>query len=826
MQTQSLNGVWQFKETQATEWLPATVPGSAVGELYKQGLIEDPYWRCNEDVTTELGKRDFEFRRTFETDETLLARDRVLLVCEGLDTLADVTLNGVKLASTDNMHRTYEWDVKHLLRKEGNELHIVFRAPVTFITEQQAKRTLWNTKETVDGFPHLRKAHYMFGWDWGPVVPDAGIWKPISLVGIDTARLRDVYVTQRHGDGTVSLDVKLELDRTQGGDVQAEVTVTAPDGTKLNADVVSFSGAETAGRAALVVTEPRLWWPNGYGAQPLYTVEARLVKVGSGEQLDATTFRIGLRTLTVRREPDQWGESFEFVVNGVPIFAMGANYIPEDNILSRLSRERTERVIRDCVEANFNSIRVWGGAFYPFDWFYDLCDEYGLIVWQDFMFGCAVYEMTPSFAETVRREFEDNVRRIRHHASLGLWCGNNEMEWAWVDWNMTKEPKLRTDYLKLFEMLIPEVLAELDPNTFYWPASPSSGGSFDNPNDENRGDVHYWQVWHGQSKFTDYRQFYFRFCSEFGFQSFPELKTVESFTLPEDRNIFSYVMEKHQKSPSGNSKILAHIADNFLYPKDLDSLLYTSQLLQAEAIKYGVEHWRRHRGRCMGAIYWQLNDCWPVASWASIDYFGRWKALHYAAKRFFAPLLVSACEDGTKVSLHVTNDSLNRIGGKVVWKLRDPLSTVLEEGEADAQVGALQAVQAAELDFGDVLNTGEKRRNAYLEYALVVDDEPVSGGTVLFVKPKHFAFAAPSITAEIAEEEDSYKVTLVSGAFAKYVELGLTEADGHFSDNFFDLSAGEPKTVIVAKSRLSAPLTAAELSGRLRVRSLIDTYLQ
>jgi beta-mannosidase len=818
----SLNGTWQFKDTADDDWLPASVPGSVVAELVKQGLIGDPYYRTNEDVTAELGRRDYEFRRTFGVEPALLARDRVLLVCEGLDTLAEVTLNGTFIASTANMHRTYEFDVKRLLRPGSNELRIVFRAPVTYITEAQAKRRLWNTKETVDGFPHLRKAHYMFGWDWGPVVPDAGIWKPISLVAFDTARLRDVYVTQTHGSGKVDLHVQLGLDRAGDGDVQAEVKVTAPDGTVLRAEPVTFAGGAVQGHARLTVSEPELWWPNGFGKQPLYTVEARLVR--GGEELDAKKFRIGLRTLTVRREPDRWGETFEFEVNGVSIFAMGANYIPEDNIVARCSRERTERLIQDCVEANFNSIRVWGGAFYPHDWFYDLCDEYGLIVWQDFMFGCAVYEMTPEFADNVRREFEDNVRRLRHHASLGLWCGNNEMEWAWVEWDMVREPKLRTDYLKLFEMLIPEVLAELDPNTFYWPASPSSGGSFDDPNAENRGDVHYWQVWHGQSKFTDYRQFYFRFCSEFGFQSFPELKTVESFTAPEDLNIFSYVMERHQKSPSGNSKILAHIADNFLYPKDLDALLYASQLLQAEAIKYGVEHWRRHRGRCMGAIYWQLNDCWPVASWSSIDYFGRWKALHYAAKRFFAPVLLSACEEGTSVSLHVTNDTLQDVAGTIVWKLRDPKSRILEEGAVEAAAAALSAVRAVELDFAALLDTEEKRRQAYLQFELVADGRVVSGGTVLFVKPKHFAFVPPEIAAEVAEAEEAFVVRLTSQSFAKYVELRLAAADARFSDNFFDLSAGETKEVTVPKARLSQPLSAAELQRQLRVRSLIDSY--
>ena len=378
---------------------------------------------------------------------------------------------------------------------------------------------------------------------------------------------------------------------------------------------------------------------------------------------------------------------------------MGANYIPEDNLLARTSFEKTEKLLKDSVEANFNMVRIWGGGHYPEDYFFDLCDRLGLIVWQDFMFACSAYQLTDEFLDTVKKEAVDNIKRLRHHASLGIWCGNNEVEEGWVYWGWPQDPKRKTDYIKLFEFILPDIVKEHDPETFYWSSSPSSGGGFDEPRDPNRGDMHYWEVWHGLKPFTEYRKYFFRFCSEFGFQSFPALKTVESFTLPEDRNIFSHVMESHQKNSGANGKILYYLSENFLYPKDFDSLLYASQLLQAEAIKYGVEHWRRNRGRCMGSLYWQLNDCWPVASWSSIDSFGRWKALHYFAKKFYSPILLSIEEEGKTASIHVTNETMQDVQGLIEWKLRTNTSEVLKEGLAEINVEKLSARKGVELSL-------------------------------------------------------------------------------------------------------------------------------
>jgi len=821
MQLLTLNGAWRMKRTDEHEWIDAVVPGSVFNDLLRAGKMEDPFYRDNEMAALELTKFDYEYERSFEADPALLARDAVRLRCEGLDTLCEVSINGKLVLSADNMNRTYETDVKDALRAGPNDIRVVIRSATRFVIEKDKEYHLTSCADAVPGISHLRKAHSMFGWDWGPKLPDAGIWRDISILGYDLGRIDDVYVTQHHESGAVRLDVRTDVERLSP---DAKLTVRAvletPHGTVLEREATVGTGSAAL---SFDIAEPQLWWPHNYGEQPLYTLRVSLR--GDAGDVDKRTLRVGLRTLVVRQERDMWGETFEFVVNGHSVFAMGANYIPEDNVFGRLSPERTERLLRSCAEANFNCIRVWGGGYYPEDHFYDACDRLGLIVWQDHLYACGAYDFNDAFKESIRRETMDNVKRIRHHASLGLWSGNNELEYAWANWGWTERygEKQRDDYLRQFEQFLPELNASLDPNTFYWRSSPSSYGGIDDPNLESVGDMHYWDVWHGRKPITEYRTLFPRFMSEFGLQSFPSLKTVETFTLPEDRNIFSYVMEAHQKNGTGNEKILYYISEYFKYPKDFESLLYVSQLIQAEGMRVGVEHWRRNRGRCMGAIYWQLNDIWPGASWSSLDYFGRWKATQHAAKRFFAPVLISACEEGTNVSLHVTNDSLERFDGLLRWRLLDHRSEVIRAGETAVTADALSAREVITLALGDELNTPTKLRQRYLEFTLTAEGQEVSGGTVLFVKSKHFEYLDPRIAAEVAEMEDRYVVGLRSEAFAKFVSLDLYDADASWSDNIFDLSASSTKQVIVPKSGLSAPLTLAQFRKRLVVRSLFDT---
>lgn len=807
LESMTLGGEWKLRQAGTDEWLPAKVPGSVYAALLECGRMEDPFWRDNENAAFELMEHDYIFARDFEITAAQLACDALLLNCNGLDTIATIYVNGARLGYCDNMHRTWTFDVKPLVHEGSNHIEIYFSSPLRYMREKYAQCPVEGSCDCTTGFPHIRKAHCMMGWDWGPRLPDAGIWRKIELLSVEGARLIGVRVHQSHANGQVTLSFEPEIERYGAPDAKygIHVELTAPDGSALESD-----------GAPIVVEHPQLWWPNGYGAQPLYQLAVTLTD--GDKALDSWQRRIGLRTLTMARDKDEWGESFTLEVNGVKAFSMGADYIPEDNILSRVTPERTRRLLEDCKLANYNSIRVWGGGYYPDDWFYDACDELGLVVWQDFMFACAMYELTPEFDANIRAEFVDNIRRLRHHASLGLWCGNNEMEIGTIEKWYSYTPKQYADYIKMYEYILPQVLREHDPDTFYWPASPSSGGGFDDPSDPNRGDVHYWVVWHGNKPFTEYRKHLFRYVSEFGFQSFPCMRTIESFTLPEDRNIFSYIMEKHQRNDAANGKIMNYMAQTFLYPTSFDAMLYASQLLQAEAIRYGVEHWRRNRGRCMGAIYWQVNDCWPVASWSSIDYFGRWKALHYAAKRFFAPVLLSCAEEGVltqdtdvnaepyvvrrAMRLNISNETMEPVSARVVWALRGADGGVLESGELLSEVPALSAQWLMEREFPDA-----PLRASYVSYDMYYGDEWVSGGTALFCPPKHFEFVDPRLELKVNGDE----ITVTAHAYARSVEILCDDGDVLLSDNYFDLNANS-RTVRILRGQGSC----------FRVRSVYD----
>jgi len=823
MKTITLDGIWRMKRTTDHDWIEATVPGSVLHDLLQVGGIEDPFYRDNADRVKQLLRDDYEYERTFCVDETLLAEEQVLLRFEGLNTLAEVEVNGRLVLSAENMHRTHEVNVKQALTVGDNRIRVVFRSGLVYAEQRAKDNPIWHASVGMaPGFNQIRQAHSMFGWDWGPILPDMGIWRSVSLRGYSVSRLSDVYVTQHHAANLVTLDVRVTRECGESRQaVEALIAITGPNGY-ASEERVAIGEREQSASVQLTVENPALWWPNGYGDQPLYDVRTTLL-AADGQELDSNAIVIGLRTIEWRREPDQWGESFEAVVNGVSIFAMGANYIPEDSLLPRCTPERTERLIRDCSDANFNMLRVWGGAYFQEDYFYDLCDRYGILVWQDLLFACAAYEMTDDFTASIVAETIDNVKRLRHHASLAIWCGNNEMEWAWVEWNLPQSARLRTDYIKQFEVVLPQVVREHDPNTFYWLASPSSGGGFDNPNDPVRGDVHYWSVWHGGKPFTDYRKYNFRFCSEFGFQSMPSTKTIETFTEPEDRNLLSYIMEKHQNHPEANGRILNYLAQVVKFPKDFAALVYATQIVQAEAIRYGVEYWRQNRGISMGSIYWQLNDCWPVTSWSSIDYYGRWKALHYAAKQFYAPVLASAREEDGQVGLYVTNDTREPVEGTFVWALKDIRSQVIREGSVSLVAEPLSARLAESLDFTADLAAPEARRTSVVEFAFLgTDGTPLSRGTTLFVRPKHVELLDPRIESDVTEHPDHYAITLTAQAYAMYVELDLDGADGVFDRNYVDLSAATPETFVLQKSRLSTPLTLDDVKQRLRVRSMFD----
>ncbi|MBN1402113.1 MAG: glycoside hydrolase family 2 protein [Anaerolineae bacterium] len=824
MRVETLDGVWELV-VQEGQTIPATVPGCVHTDLLAAGLIEDPYYRDNELDVMWIGETDWTYRRRFAVDSQLLDHERVLLRCHGLDTLATLSINGQQVARTDNMFRTWEYDIKMLLREGENRIEVRFGAAMPYVRVKGQERMLpaWSVGDhKLDGGGWIRKEPCNFGWDWGPKLVTCGIWRDIELVAFDTARLRDVQILQDHSqEGQVILTVRVQAESTGSDALDARIEVSRAGTSIAQAAIALVDGA---GEAQLAIAEPELWWPHGMGDQPLYDVTVQLLDA-SGQALDRDERRIGLRTLRLVRKFDPWGQSFHFEANGVPFFAKGANWIPDDTFATRLTPDTYRHSLQDAVDANMNMLRVWGGGLYEADVFYDLCDEMGLCVWQDFIFACATYPTFDSaFMANVAVEGEENIRRLRHHPSLALWCGNNELEQGLVGDIWTDRTMSWLDYAKLFDDLLPRLVRQLDPERDYWPSSAHTPiGNRENANDPRSGDAHLWSVWHGKMPFEWYRTCEHRFNSEFGFQSFPEPKTVYSYTAPQDRNITSYVMEHHQRSGIGNTTIMTYMLDWFRLPTSFESTLWLSQILQGMAIKYAVEHWRRGMPRGMGTLYWQLNDCWPVASWSSVDSLGRWKALHYMARHFYAPLLISGLEDiaAGSVEIHVTSDRLQPCEGQIGWTLTNVAGQVLANGERSVMVCANGDTLAESLDLKAHLDR-HGIRDTLLWLDLQVDGQIVSRNLVTFARPKHLELIEPEIHTSVENAGDgSFLVTLEADKPVLWAWLELAETDARYSDNFVHLCPGRPAQIVVTPS---APLGLNEFRSRLMVRSLIDTY--
>jgi len=843
---QSLTGDWQFRRADSKEWLPAQVPGGVHTDLLAAGRIPDPFVADNEKRVQWVAESDWEYRRTFAVDADLLAEERIFLVCDGLDTLAQVTLNGQLVGKTDNMFRQYRWDVKPLLREGENELVILFRSPVQYITAKQAERPMHGVTQAIPGGPYLRKAGCQFGWDWGPQLPPIGVWKEIRLDGRSVARRHKGHLRQHHGqppslplpptrDVTVSADVSIE--RWQDADLRVVLRLTAPDGRTQEVKV-PLEGRATTGTLAIEVTDPQLWWPNGYpsaslragGEQPLYRVDILLM--AENQVHDQRTYQMGLRTIELHQEDDEWGKSFTFVVNGVPIFGKGSNWIPADSFPTRISDEHLEGLVRDAAATHQNMLRVWGGGFYEEERFYDLCDRYGILVWQDFVFSCSIYPLNDeAFFENIHAEVVENIHRLRHRASLALWCGNNEMEWGWAGWgwNMSRLQELKAAYDRFFHHILPELCTAEDPDRPYWPSSPSSNTPFVDPNGQGQGDAHYWDVWHGRKPFTAYRDQYPRFMSEFGFQSLPPLETIRIYADEADWNMTSYIMEHHQRSAGGNGLIIAQMTNTFRLPRDFESLVYLSMVLQAEGIRYGVEHWRRNMHRVSGTLYWQLNDCWPVASWSSLDYFGRWKALHYAARRFYAPVLLSIEDDPSRMDIHVTSDLMEPWEGTVHWSLERLNGEILEAGQAVVLAAPLASTHVCTLDFGDrmsddpstVLRTSNRREVVFV-CELRWGDRRTALSVATFVPNKHLSLTDPALAVDVRQDGDQLVFELTAQSLARFVELALDSVDVVFSDNYFDVPARRTVTVTCP---LLGGWTVEQARAALRVRSLYDSFV-
>ncbi len=834
----SLNEGWTLSHPARDIALEVSVPSTVFEALINNGIIEDPFRGSNENDMAWVYESDWTYTNHFEAGQAVLGRKKVTLRFHGLDTIADVCLNGEHLGFVDNMFMVHDFDVTGKIKEGTNDVKVEFKSP-TRHARDLIKKHGFKLRQlmSLPGMPYLRKAQYSFGWDWGPKLPDTGIWQPVELVCQDFPKIEDVAV-QQHFDYNLNpatiqdprgldrlkiesvdviIDVKANLDAVEcTGALSAQITLTAPSGEQYRKEA-SFTGTGTATstRATIKVRNPMLWWTHDFGQQHLHVLSVNLLL--NGKEIDSQSKKIGLREIVLMREPDKHGESFYFRLNGIPVFAKGANWIPVDTFIPRGKKLGVyESLLDDAVEANFNFMRVWGGGIYEDDAFYDACDERGIMVWQDFPFACAIYPYWKEFLDAVEVEAAQNIKRLRHHASLSLWCGNNEIEQLWpgisllILWSkLWKRSAFKRGYIELFEQRLPRLVAALDPDRQYWPSSPSNGsmettsGLFAS-NSPDRGDSHFWKVWHMNAPFSAYRKFDSRFMSEYGFESFPGMKTIEAFCPADQLDFYSPVMEGHQKNRGGNKKIMNYMERRFSIPPDFPRQVHVSQLTQAEAIAYGIEHWRRNRNEkhCMGSLYWQLNDCWPVASWSSIDYFLRWKALHYFVKRAYEPLFASILDTADAIELWLTNDHPVAKTVMVGWHIVQPSGNVLLERKKEVTIFPCSSIPVEKI-------TGASIGIPDLNAAPVMVLYHVTGRSIgnrdlhgfrITGNPKNLDLVNPGLKIETAKiprdgNGPTLQVRVSSEKPAVFVSIESSTVDFIASDNYFALRGGDAREI-------------------------------
>ncbi len=800
MKSYCLNGTWNMVRVGTGETFNVSVPSDNYTELLKLGVIEDPYYKDNEKRVAWVGREDWAFERSFSLTEEDLSHRRIILCCKALDTIADVYVNEVLVGKAENAHLKYEFDVKPFVTLGENSLKIYFRAPVTLAEKLQAEKPLPPNSNGTDGIAYIRKPHCHFGWDWGPHIPLSGITDDISVLCYD-ARLLDFEVTQKHEEGKVKVKVNPQ---TEGvGEVKA--TIVTPSG-----EVLPLKNGEVE------ILSPELWWTrelSGKERQPLYTVRVEF----EGDVLEK---KIGLRTITLDRSADDYGTNFRFILNGVPIFGKGANWILPDSIMGRVTRETYDYYIDSALSANFNMLRVWGGAYYGSDYFYTACDEKGLLVWQDFMFACLMYPLyDEAFQDNVLKEVEYNVGRIKHHPSLMLWCGNNEIEES--NLHVPESNPLMQSYKEFFYGTLKERIAELDGDTPFIETSPVGEAFHKSVTSDDHGDTHMWTVWHGQKPLNYYRKRLTRFCSEFGMESLPSMDAVKSFAEEKDCNILSDIFNSHQKCRNGNRKMLYYLFEKFYEPKEFRDLIYMTQLTQKECIADATEHWRRHKERCNGSVFWQYNDCWQAPSWSSVDYTGKWKALQYSARHFFEPLCVSV-EDGKRdYKVYVINDLKEDRTLKVEVRLLKLDGTVLSKKVVDVSA---KAHSSECVDYGKIRGN---KKDLVLSVKAYDGGKLISERAKIFVPDKDLRLERVEIEKNVKYENGELKITLKAPKYCRSVMLDVDNLREPFSDNYFDLLPGEARTVTVktSKAYASEDVTVRSLSDVAVIKSKLKNRL-
>ena len=834
---------WQFRqitpETKMPDvgsfigWLPATVPGDVHLDLLANKKIPDPFFRDNESKLQWIENESWEYRLNFDVAASWMARTNLDLVFEGLDAAAQVYVNGVQVLNADNMFRVWRVPVKGHLHAGRNLLRVVFPSPIK-AAQAVAAGDPWQARTKTEAKTYIRKAAYEYGWDWGPTFVTSGIWRPARLEAWDKARIADFAIRQRDVSKAVAhIDAEVEVEASSAGTGKVSVQYTDNGKPVKVIETVSFHAGHNVIDLPVEIRQPKLWYPAGYGEQPLYEFTAQ-VSAGAGSNIatmDERKAKAGLRSIVLRRDLDKWGRSFELVVNGIPVFAKGADVIPFDSFPNRVTTADYRRILESARDANMNMIRHWGGGYYETDEFYSICDELGIMVWQDFMFGNDWQPGTYAFKLNIEAEAEDQVRRLRNHPSIVVWCGNNETESS-LGWKSGLTPEVKfqmwQDYLTEFSGILPRVVARLDAETPYWPSSPSAdyeavSATF------HSGDDHIWDVWHGRVPFSTYETHYSRFVTEYGFQSFPEMRTIESFTQPEDRTgTFTPVMMAHQKNKEGNSIILDYLLKDYPEPKDFASFLYVSQVLQAEGIKIGAEHFRRLRPETMGSLFWQLNDCWPVASWSSIDYYGRWKALQYYARRFYAPILVSPHVEDGSVKVYIVSDNTEAQAATLRVRLMDFDGKVLLEESSAVNVTPLSSkvymdwplkklTDAGAADTSRVFVVADLQTGGATDFAM--NGTEISRNLIYLAPTRQVRLKPAALKVETAGASGSYKVRITSPVLARSVYLSFGDLDVKVSDNYFDLLPGETVEITA-----TGGASLGALKAQLKVISLTDAF--
>jgi len=766
-----------------TNWLPARVPGTIHTDLMAQHIIADPFYRMNENAVQWIDSVQWLYRRTFEIDNTMLKERNIVLVAEGLDTYASIAINGVHIGGAENMFVPHRFNVKRHLKVGTNVIEILFDSPVERSKQLQKK---YGTLDVAleSHRVYVRKAQYSFSWDWGPKLTTSGIWRPIYLELFSGPLLRNPYIrTTELNKTSAIIEMSVEVEHL----TKPLQLKTIIEGENFS-DIILKKVTSSVARFKVKIPHPNIWWPNGYGGQPLYS--ATFLLLDGTTVVSETTATFGIRTIELIQEKDKEGKSFIFVVNGVKIFCKGADWIPSDNFIPRISDSTYERLLTMARDAHMNMIRVWGGGIYEQDIFYNICDRLGLLVWQDFMFACGEYPQTSWFLKSVSKEAEHVVKRLRNHPSLALWCGNNECEWLFCTEHPDKTPDDMSGAV-IFRKILPEIVKKVDGSRPYWRSSPFGDGF---PNDESNGNHHQWQVWSFWKDYPEYERNNARFVTEFGFQAPATMPTWCECTLPDDRHPQHEVIEHHNKQVEGQDRLFRFQSAHYVVGKNFDEFVYHGQLVQANALKTAVEHWRRRKFKTAGTLFWQLNDCWPVSSWSVIDSGLRPKAAYFYTKRFFNDILVSMKRHGDIVEVWGTNDRLTEI--------RATLTTLIISFDGQKHVEVtnvvyLKANSSAKIHTIRLRNEDwENKYHRYLLSQLSVDGMLISENRLFLAEPKHLHLPVPHFTHSIHQKNGTeYTVNLHTDVFAKDVYIRFHGRDAYFSDNFFDMDANCSRSV-------------------------------